>query len=91
MGTGCLGQVTFEVPRDTARLVHIGAWWSHPLVVLVTLLDARFKVYSGLLDVPGPVCGYDLLKIHYQFHTSQNDPAKEQLTLPAKRETLQPL
>mmetsp|Transcript_46777 Transcript_46777/g.109121 ORF Transcript_46777/g.109121 Transcript_46777/m.109121 type:complete len:499 (+) Transcript_46777:83-1579(+) len=40
-----------------------------------------FKVYSGLLDVPGPVCGYDLLKIHYQFHTSQNDPAKDPVAI----------
>jgi hypothetical protein len=30
-----------------------------------------FKAYSGFLDVPGPVSGYDALKIHYQFHTSQ--------------------
>lgn len=36
-----------------------------------------FKVYSGLLDVPGPLNGYDSLKIHYQFHSSQNDPSKD--------------
>eukprot|EP00929_Paragymnodinium_shiwhaense_P108103 TRINITY_DN74430_c0_g1_i1.p1 TRINITY_DN74430_c0_g1~~TRINITY_DN74430_c0_g1_i1.p1 ORF type:complete len:509 (+),score=90.95 TRINITY_DN74430_c0_g1_i1:70-1596(+) len=29
-----------------------------------------FKAYSGFLDVPGPINGYDALKIHYQFHTS---------------------
>lgn len=33
-----------------------------------------FKAYSGFLDVPGPVTGYDSLKIHYQFHTSQSSP-----------------
>lgn len=38
---------------------------------------APFKVYSGLLDVPGPLNGYDSLRIHYQFHTSQNDPLKD--------------
>lgn len=36
-----------------------------------------FKAYSGLLDVPGPIAGYDALKIHYQFHTSQRDPATD--------------
>lgn len=36
-----------------------------------------FKVYSGLLDVPGPINGYDSLKIHYQFHTSQRSPQKD--------------
>lgn len=38
-------------------------------------LTWSFKVYSGFLDVPGPINGYDALKIHYQFHTSQRDPA----------------
>jgi len=38
---------------------------------------APFKVYSGLLDVPGPIAEYDSLKIHYQFHTSQRDPATD--------------
>mmetsp|Transcript_47126 Transcript_47126/g.102529 ORF Transcript_47126/g.102529 Transcript_47126/m.102529 type:complete len:500 (-) Transcript_47126:117-1616(-) len=36
-----------------------------------------FKLYSGFLKVPGPVAGYDELSIHYQFHTSQNDPTKD--------------
>lgn len=36
-----------------------------------------FKLYSGLLDVPGPVNGYDSLLIHYQFHTSQKDPTTD--------------
>lgn len=36
-----------------------------------------FKVYSGYLNVPGPVSGFSSLKIHYQFHESQNDPAKD--------------
>jgi carboxypeptidase C (cathepsin A) len=36
-----------------------------------------FKIYSGLLDVPGPINGYDSLKIHYQFHTSQRSPQKD--------------
>merc|ERR1719159_1824937 len=36
-----------------------------------------FKAYSGFLDVPGPINGYDSLKIHYQFHTSQRDPSKD--------------
>lgn len=40
-------------------------------------LTWNFKVYSGFLDVPGPINGYDALKIHYQFHTSQGDPAKD--------------
>lgn len=31
-----------------------------------------FRAYSGLLDVPGPINGYDSLRIHYQFHTSQH-------------------
>lgn len=36
-----------------------------------------FKAYSGFIDVPGPVAGYDALKIHYQFHTSQGNPASD--------------
>uniref|UniRef100_A0A7S1FH13 Carboxypeptidase n=1 Tax=Noctiluca scintillans TaxID=2966 RepID=A0A7S1FH13_NOCSC len=36
-----------------------------------------FKVYSGFLDVPGPVASYDALKIHYQFHTSQGSPSTD--------------
>eukprot|EP01064_Diplonema_japonicum_P032809 TRINITY_DN6278_c0_g1_i1.p1 TRINITY_DN6278_c0_g1~~TRINITY_DN6278_c0_g1_i1.p1 ORF type:complete len:474 (+),score=142.35 TRINITY_DN6278_c0_g1_i1:44-1465(+) len=38
---------------------------------------SSFKVYSGYLNVPGPVAGYDSLKIHYQFHESQRNPAKD--------------
>ena len=34
-----------------------------------------FKVYSGYLEVPGPVAGYDKLMIHYQFDVCQkSDP-----------------
>ena len=40
-----------------------------------------FEVYSGMLDVPGPVAGFDALKIHYQFHASQGDPATDPLVL----------
>jgi hypothetical protein len=40
-----------------------------------------FKAYSGLLDVPGPVNGYDSLRIHYQFHTSQKDPQNDPVTI----------
>jgi len=36
-----------------------------------------FKAYSGMLEVPGPVAGYDSLKIHYQFHTSQSTPEND--------------
>lgn len=38
---------------------------------------APFDVYSGLLDVPGPINGYDALKIHYQFHASQGNPTTD--------------
>ena len=41
-----------------------------------------FKVYSGMLTVPGPfaLSDYDSLKIHYQFHTSQSStPLKDPL------------
>jgi carboxypeptidase C (cathepsin A) len=34
-----------------------------------------FNVYSGYLAVPGPINGYDALRIHYQLHLSQGDPA----------------
>jgi len=40
---------------------------------------APFKVYSGFLNVPGPIAGYDQLKIHYQFHESQRSPSKDPL------------
>ena len=38
-----------------------------------------FDVYSGYLDVEGPFkqSNYTSLKIHYQFHASQNDPKKD--------------
>lgn len=36
-----------------------------------------FDVYSGYLDVKGPVAGYDALKIHYQLHLSQRSPSKD--------------
>jgi hypothetical protein len=37
---------------------------------------APFDVYSGYLTVPGPFeqSNYTSLKIHYQFHASQNNP-----------------
>ena len=38
-----------------------------------------FKVYSGYLQVAGPVAGYDSLAIHYGLHTSMRDPAKDPL------------
>jgi len=40
-----------------------------------------FDIYSGFLSVPGPFAQnpYDALKIHYQFHTSQRNPAKDPL------------
>lgn len=34
-----------------------------------------FKLYSGFLNVSGPVAGYDSLVIHYQFHESMSAPA----------------
>lgn len=42
---------------------------------------APFDVYSGFLDVTGPINGYDSLSIHYQFHTSQRDPGNDPLTI----------
>jgi len=39
------------------------------------------KVYSGFLDVPGPVASHDALKIHYQFHTSQGSPSSDPLVV----------
>mmetsp|Transcript_10166 Transcript_10166/g.16387 ORF Transcript_10166/g.16387 Transcript_10166/m.16387 type:complete len:504 (-) Transcript_10166:49-1560(-) len=38
-----------------------------------------FEVYSGYVKVDGPVAGYDSLKIHYELHMSQNDPANDPL------------
>jgi len=40
-----------------------------------------FKAYSGMLDVPGPVGNYDSLKIHYQFDTSQSNPASDPVAI----------
>jgi hypothetical protein len=40
-----------------------------------------FKAYSGFIDVPGPINGYDSMKIHYQFHTSQRDPSKDPVAI----------
>merc|ERR1740130_930554 len=40
-----------------------------------------FKAYSGILDVPGPISGYDSLKIHYQFQTSQKDPSADPVAI----------
>eukprot|EP00931_Biecheleriopsis_adriatica_P075577 TRINITY_DN49406_c0_g1_i1.p1 TRINITY_DN49406_c0_g1~~TRINITY_DN49406_c0_g1_i1.p1 ORF type:complete len:512 (+),score=91.59 TRINITY_DN49406_c0_g1_i1:80-1615(+) len=40
-----------------------------------------FKAYSGMLEVPGPINGYDSLRIHYQFHTSQRDPSKDPVAI----------
>lgn len=36
-----------------------------------------YKLYSGYLTVPGPINGYDSLKIHYEFHESLNDPSTD--------------
>lgn len=36
-----------------------------------------FRAYSGFLSVTGPINGYDSLRIHYQFHTSQGAPARD--------------
>ena len=36
-----------------------------------------FKLYSGFLNVTGPVAGYDSLVIHYQFHESMAAPATD--------------
>jgi len=43
--------------------------------------STSFKVYSGLLDVPGPFTmnEYDSLSIHYQIQFSQGDPTKDPL------------
>lgn len=40
-----------------------------------------FRAYSGMLDVPGPINGYDSLRIHYQFHDSQNNPSKDPIAI----------
>jgi carboxypeptidase C (cathepsin A) len=42
--------------------------------------DFIIQLYSGYLNVPGPVAGYDSLKIHYEFHTSINDPTTDPVT-----------
>lgn len=41
-----------------------------------------FKVYSGYLNVAGPLGGahaYDSVTIHYELHTSQNSPSTDPL------------
>lgn len=41
-----------------------------------------FKVYSGYLQVAGPLGGvhaYDSVTIHYELHTSQNSPSTDPL------------
>eukprot|EP00665_Eupelagonemidae_sp_cell47_P010072 gene10072-7011_t len=38
---------------------------------------APFKVYSGYINVSGPVNGYDSLSIHYEFHESQRFPGAD--------------
>jgi carboxypeptidase C (cathepsin A) len=38
---------------------------------------APFKVYSGYLNVTGPLSGYDSLMIHYQFHESMGAPSTD--------------
>jgi len=40
-----------------------------------------FKAYSGFIDVPGPLNGYDALKIHYQFQTSQRQPENDPVVI----------
>lgn len=40
-----------------------------------------FQAYSGFLDVPGPINGYDSLRIHYQFHTSRNNPSADPVAI----------
>lgn len=39
-----------------------------------------FKTYSGYLNVPGPVAGYDSLKIAYIFNEARSDPSTKPLT-----------
>lgn len=42
-----------------------------------------FKVYSGYLNVAGPLGGahaYDSVTIHYELHTSQNSPTDPLVT-----------
>lgn len=34
-----------------------------------------------MLDVPGPISGYDSLKIHYQFQTSQKNPSTDPVAI----------
>ncbi|KAJ9442569.1 putative serine carboxypeptidase F13S12.6 [Diplonema papillatum] len=38
-----------------------------------------FKVYSGYLNISGPVAGYDRLMIHYQLDMSQGSPEADPL------------
>merc|ERR1719225_2546352 len=68
----CLGAIAVGAAADIAE---------HKVDQLPGFEKAPFDVYSGLLDVPGPINGYDALKIHYQFHTSQRDPVKDPLAV----------
>eukprot|EP01052_Picozoa_sp_SAG31_P051614 SAG31_NODE_12339_length_949_cov_0.807059_1_plen_238_part_10 len=61
-------------------LALFGAASAAPAADKVTVMpgfeEFAFEVYSGLLKVPGPFKqnDYESLSIHYQFHTSQNNP-----------------
>ena len=39
-----------------------------------------FNTYSGYLHVPGPIAGYDSLKIAYIFNEARSDPSSKPLT-----------
>ena len=45
----------------------------------LAFLISQTHKHNRYLDVPGPFeqNDYDSLKIHYEFHTSQNDPSKD--------------
>eukprot|EP00425_Heterocapsa_triquetra_P018873 CAMPEP_0195140968 /NCGR_PEP_ID=MMETSP0448-20130528/162110_1 /TAXON_ID=66468 /ORGANISM="Heterocapsa triquestra, Strain CCMP 448" /LENGTH=149 /DNA_ID=CAMNT_0040179339 /DNA_START=1 /DNA_END=447 /DNA_ORIENTATION=+ len=40
-----------------------------------------FKLHSGMLEVPGPINGYDSLRIHYYLESSQGDADKDPLVV----------
>ena len=68
-----------------ALLASLGCTMAAPAADLVDQLPgfpkAPFKVYSGYLTVKGPfAAGYDELKVHYQFHESQNNPATDPIS-----------
>merc|ERR1719408_225531 len=67
-GAALLGLAAADIPADLVEQ-------------LPDFDKVSFKVYSGLLDVPGPINGYDSLRIHYQFHTSQRSPAKDPVAI----------